>query len=230
MYDRGELEAARPLLQWDDGVSWVAHPDEGGKRASHALRGADGVWILDPLDATNIEALLDPLGSVAGVAVLSCWHARDADVFAERYDVAIHIPEWMDRVEERVDAPVERYTLSPGDSAFTMLPCLPFPRWQEVFLYDESSHTLVIPDSLGTIEPFLLGEERLGLELFRRLQPPEQLHGLEPERVLVGHGEPVTEDATAALQTALEHPRREFPKAAIENGRKTVRSLLSAVR
>lgn len=230
MYERDRLETAQVVCEWEDGVCWIAHPDEGGKRTSHALRGEDGLWILDPLDASNVDEFLDPLGDVAGVAVLSCWHARDADVFASRYDVAVHVPEWMDRVEERVDAPVKRYTLSPGESEFDILPCRPFPRWQEVFLYDSPTKTLVIPDSMGTIEPFRLGDERLGLELFRRLQPPEQLHGLEPERILVGHGPPVTENATEALQTALEQPRRKFPIAVIENGTESIRSILGAVR
>lgn len=230
MYDRGTIEEAATLARWDGGVTWLAHPDEGGKRASHAIQGEDGVWILDPLNATNLEQLVDPLGEVVGVAVLSCWHARDAGIVANKYDVAVHIPEWMDRIEERVDAPVEAYTLSPGDSGFEMLPCRPLPRWQEMFLYDSPSKTLVIPDSMGTIEPFRIGDERLGLELFRRLQPPEQLEGLEPERVLVGHGEPVTADAADALEVALTDARRQFPKAVAENGREAIAGIMGAFR
>lgn len=230
MYERGELEDPLIVDDWVDGVSWLAHPSEGGKRASHALCGDDGVWLLDPLDARDINEHVDPLGEVAGVAVLSCWHARDAGLFADRYDVAVHVPEWMDRIDALVDAPVECYTLSPGESGFDILLCRPFPRWQEVFLYDGATGTLVIPDSMGTIEPFLVGDERLGLELFRRVQPPEQLRGLEPDRILVGHGSPVTENVTEALQTALEKPRWTFPTAIIENGPESVQSILGAFR
>lgn len=229
MYDRSEPGEAEELARWDGGVSWMAHPDEGGKRASHALEGEDGLWVLDPLDATNIEDLLDPLEEVAGVAVLSCWHTRDAETFANRYDVGIHVPAWMDRVKERVDAPVHRYTFSPGDSGFEILPCRPFPLWQEVFCYEESTATLVIPDSLGTIEPYLVSNERLGLALLRRLQPPTQIRGLEPERILVGHGDPITTDAPAALETALADARKQFPRAVRENGEKTIRSLIGAL-
>jgi hypothetical protein len=232
MYDRGESDGARAVGEFDDAVSWIAHPDEGGKRASHALRTDEGVWLLDPLDAPNIEERIDDLGEVAGVAVLSCYHARDAGKLARRYDVSVHIPKWMDRVEKRVDAPVRRYTDSPGgpDAGFRTRSCRPFPGWQEVFLYHDPSETLVTPDSLGTTEQNCIRDERLGLITIRRFQPPTQLRGLEPDRVLVGHGEPVTEEAAAALETALDAGPLSFPRAFIKHGPESIRSMLAALR
>jgi hypothetical protein len=229
MYDRTDSDGARTLHEFDGGVSWVAHPDEGGLRASHALRGADGVWVLDPLDAPNVDELLADLGEVAGVAVLSSWHAREAGRVADRHDVAVHIPEWMSRVEARVDAPIERYALAPGASDFRTIPCRPFPLWDEAFLYDEATATLVVPDSMATTDLARLDGERLGLQWFRRPQPPEQLRGLEPERILVGHGDPITEDAPAALETALDGARRQFPRAVVENAPESLRSLSDVV-
>jgi len=225
MYDRTNSDGARVVCEFDGGLTWVAHPDEGGLRASHALQGADGLWLFDPLDAPNLDDLLAGLGPVAGVAVCSSWHARNAGRVATRHGVAVHAPAWMRRVESRVDAPVRRYTLSPGDSDFETIPCRPFPLWDEVFVHDEDSGTLVVPDSMATTELALLGNERLGLQWFRRPQPPEQLRGLEPTRILVGHGTPVTEDAPAALETALDGARRQFPRALLENGPESVRSL-----
>jgi len=64
----------------------------------------------------------------------------------------------------------------------------------------------------------VLDGERLGAGVYRRLQPPDQLSGLAPDRVLVGHGEPVTENATKALQRALDGTRGTFPTALLENG------------
>ena len=225
MYDRTESDGARLVQEFDGGCSWLAHPEEGGQRASHALCGADGVWVIDPVDAPNLDELLADLGSVAGVAVCSSWHARDAGRVADRHDVAVHVPAWMSRVDARVDAPLCRYGLEPGESGFRTIPCRPFPLWDEAFLYDEASETLVVPDSLATAEYSVLEGERLGAQWFRRPQPPEQLRGLEPERILVGHGTPVTEDAPAALERALDGARRGFPRSLVENAPTSLRSL-----
>jgi len=228
VFERGEAEEATITTAFDEGFSWIAHPEEDGKRASHAIATDDGVWLIDPLDAPNVDERIEDLGEVVGVAVLTCWHARDAEAFARRYDVAVHVPAWMDRIEELVDAPIARYALAPP--GFRGIPCRPFPLWQELFLYHESSATLIVPDSLGTTDAFLIGDERLAPELFRRLQPPQQLAGLEPERILVGHGEPITEDAHTALTDSLEGTRLSFPAALRENGPEAVRSLLAAMR
>jgi hypothetical protein len=232
-YDRSASTDAAVVLDWEAGISWIAHPHEDSQRASHAIRTDEGVWIIDPLDAPNVDDLLDPLGEVGGVAVLSSWHARDAGTFARRHGVAVHVPEWMDRIEELVDVPIERYGLAPGGSGaksgFHTIPCRPFPRWQEAFLYHEPTETLVAPDSLGTTDIHLLDDERLGVTSFRRLQPPRQLGGLEPERILVGHGEPISEDATEALHAAVQNTRRTFPEMLRQNGSDSVRALIGAV-
>jgi hypothetical protein len=225
MYDRSSPGDARRVCEFDGGVSWLAHPTEGGQRTSHAIRGADGVWVLDPVDAPGVDDILAQVGEVVGVAVLTSWHARDAETVADRHDVAVHVPEWMSRVGTRVDAPLERYSLAPGESEFRTIPCRPFPLWDEVFLYDGRSDTLVVPDSMATVGYSLVGGERLGLQWFRRPQPPEQLRGLEPARILVGHGSGVTTDAPAALAAALDGARRQFPRAVVENAPRSLRSL-----
>jgi len=162
------------------------------------------------------------------VALLSSFHARHAGLFARKHDVSVYLPEWMDRIESRVEAPVEQYTLTP-DESFRLLPCRPFPSWQEVFLYHEPTGTLAVGDSLGTTDTFLIEDERLGMSVVRRLQPPQQLAGLAPERILVGHGEPVTENASAALQDVLADSRRPFPTALRENGTESLRAMIGAV-
>jgi hypothetical protein len=229
MYDHDTPETAEQVLEWDGGRSWIAHPDEEGRRASHAIETGEGTWLVDPLDATNLGELLAPLEAVVGVAVCSSWHARDAGLLARRHDVAVHVPTWMDRVGERVDAPVERYTLAPAES-FQVIPCRPFPLFQEAFLFHESTATLVVPDSLGTVEHWRVGDERLGLPPFRRLQPPLQLRGLDPERILVGHGPGVTERAPAALAAALSGARRSAPRALVEHGPEMLRGMVDALR
>lgn len=228
MFDRDESDSMRVTLEWKDGLSWIAHPTEPGQRSSHAVRTADGVWLFDPIDAPGIDERVRSLGEVTGVAVCSRYHTRDAETFARRYDVSIHTADWIDRVEDRVDAPV-RSTTADLDNAFRTVACRPLPIWKELCCYHEPSKTLIVPDSLGTIDPWVVGDERLGLELFRRLQPPRQLAALDPNRVLVGHGDPVTEDAGQALEDALVGVRRSFPRAALANGRETVQAIRAAI-
>lgn len=224
--------SSTPLVErWRNGLSWIAHPTETGQRASHAIEGDDGVWIVDPLDASGIHDEIADVGTVAGVAVLSSWHARDAGTFARRYDVPVFVPTWMTRVTDRVDAPIERYERSLGESGLHVSLTNPLPTWREGIAYRESDGTLLVPESLGTAPPFLVGSERLGFELSRRLLVPrEPLAGLEPDRILVGHGRPIHENATSALEGALSSPRRQFPRALFEHGPATVRSVLEAVR
>jgi hypothetical protein len=224
VFEREESDGARITAEWDGGLSWIAPPEEDGQRSSHAINTADGVWLFDPLDAPNVDERIAPLGDVAGVAVLSCWHARDAELFARRHDVPVSVPEWMSRIDTLVDAPVERYTFSPSPE-FRVLPCRPFPSWEEIFWYHEPSDTLVTPDSLGTIESFCVDDERLGLELFRRPQPPNELAGLDPQRILVGHGPGLTNHPGSALREALDSARWTFPTALVENGFESLRSI-----
>lgn len=112
----------------------------------------------------------------------------------------------------------ERVEKSFTKSLHRVMRCEPMPTWTEAILHAEPHGTLYVPDSMGTIAPFTVDEERLGLELLRRLDPPRSLRRLEPDRVLVGHGEGVFEDATRALEDALAGGRRRFPRALLENG------------
>lgn len=229
IYERGASDTPRITAEWDSGLSWIAHPAETGQRGSHAIRTDGGVWLVDPLAAPGIDERLDSLGDVCGVAVCSSYHARDAGEFARRHDVSVHIPDWMPRIEARVEAPIERYT-DTFDDAVRCLPCRPLPGWNELFSYHESSGTLLVPDSLGTADPFLVGDQRLGLELFRRLQPPHRLADLEPDRILVGHGPPITDSAPETLRTVLDGARWSFPKALLRNGPESIRAITAAIK
>ena len=216
--------------RFDGGVGWMAHPEETMERASHALATAAGTWLVDPVDAAGVEALVDPLGEVAGVVVLSNYHARDADVFAERYDVAVTLPEPMTGVAGDVDAPVDRLAVDDTVGGYELLEVAHGSEtWQEYALYD--GETLVVSESVGGADYMRVGDERLGVMLLRRLMPPRAALGdLSPERVLSGHGPGVSEDADAALGEAIDESRRRFPRALYENGRKQVGTVLAALR
>jgi hypothetical protein len=242
VYNRSTPESVRAVDRFADGVTWIAHPDEDGRRASHALRAPDGVWLFDPLDGPGVEELLADLlardgpgpNEVAGVAVCSSYHARDAGRVAARHDVAVHVPVWMDRVPERVEAaPIERVEGEGqlADSGFRLRRCEPFPGWQEAFAYRQGDGTLYVPDSLGTTPLHTVGDERLGVTLVRRPQPPRALLGdLTPERVLVGHGSGVHDRASEALADALAGARRRLPRGLLASLGTQVRALVAATR
>lgn len=230
VYERSSATNPRVIDRWDDGVGWLAHPREKGMRASHAIRADDGVWVIDPVDAPGVDELLDDLGDVAGVAVLCSHHARDAGTVATRHDVAVHVPRWMDRVAERVDAPVERFDATFGDSRFEIRRFEPLSLWQEAVAYREDDGTLVVPDLLASGPGYTVGDERVGVVLSHRLFPPRALDELEPERILFGHGEGVFEDASQALDDALAGSRRRFPRALIGQLGTNVRLFVAAMR
>ncbi|QSG05794.1 Metallo-beta-lactamase superfamily enzyme [Halapricum desulfuricans] len=203
----------REIDRYDGGVGWMAHPDERMQRASHAVVGeSGGVWVLDPVDADGLDGLLAEYGEVAGVAVLLDRHKRDAAAVARRHDVSVYVPEWMDGVAPKLDAPVERVRADLGGSGFEVHELIDTPLWQEAALYGEHDGTLVVPEALGTAEYFLASGESLGVHPALRLKPPRSLRRFAPERLLVGHGEGVLTDAARAIADALDGSRRRAPK------------------
>jgi hypothetical protein len=225
----------RVVDRFDGGVGWIAYPDEGLQRASHALvdgsaeqrsagsrtqSGDDEVWLVDPVDATDLDDLLAEYGEVAGVLLLLDRHKRDADAIARRHDVAVHRPQWMSTVDSSLDAPIR----STGDevAGYEVHKRIDTPLWREVVLYDPDGGTLLVPESVGTVDFFRTGGERLGVHPAIRMFPPRDLLQFDPERVLVGHGTGVHEDAASALRDAVDGSRRRAPSLYVE----TLRSLV----
>lgn len=228
MYARSSPADPQVIDRWDGGVGWIAHPEEGGRRASHAVRGHDGIWLFDPIDAPGVENLVAALGDVAGVAVLSSYHARDADAFARRHDVPVHVPRWVNRVGERTDAPIAR--IDGGVGGFELRELRPLRAWREAVAYREADGTLYVPDFLTTLPTFTVGDERLAMNVLNRLAPPcAAFEDIAPERILFGHGEGLFEDADAALSDALSNARRRFPRALLANGVWELRAMVSAM-
>ncbi|MFC6974171.1 hypothetical protein ACFQL1_04985 [Halomicroarcula sp. GCM10025709] len=229
MYARDEAADLRVVDRFPDGVGWQAHPEEGGCRTSHAIRDDDGgVWLVDPLDAPNVSDAYADLGEVVGVAVLADYHTRDAAVFAERHDVPVTVPTGLNRVVEQLDVPTRRVVDSVA--GFELRWLNPLRAWRETVAYRERDGTLYVPDVLSSGESFTVGRERLAMNVLVRLSPPRATFAdLDPERVIVGHGRGVFEDAEAALSDAVGNARRRFPRALVSSGPREFRAMLDAV-
>jgi glyoxylase-like metal-dependent hydrolase (beta-lactamase superfamily II) len=180
-------------------VGWVV-ADEFMERCSHALRDGEGrVWVIDPVADEDAEARIRALGEPAGVIQLLDRHNRDCADLAGRLGVQHHrVP--FDGV--------------PG-SPFEVIAVRRRRRWQEVALWWAERRVLVCADALGTARYYRAGDEPLAVNPLMRFFPPRALVQVEPETILVGHGEGLHDGATEALHDALSSPWRRLPKLAV---------------
>lgn len=207
---RDDSTAVEPQIidEFDGGFGWIAQPDETMQRASHAVDFGDGVWIIDPLDAPGIDERIEALGPIKGVVVLLDRHERDSAAFARRFDVPIYHPPYIDR---DFDAPTEMLGATlPGEDVEVMQ-TLDWPGWKEAALHD--GETLITADVMGNASYFTVGPERIGVHPMVRISPPFVLKRLTPGRIFVGHGPGIDENATRALDRALDSARKRLPKA-----------------
>lgn len=225
--------ADSPAFQeWPGGFTWIAHPDETMHRASHAIAlGDDGVpltghepptdaavWIVEPIDAVGLDDRLAELGSVAGVVVLAELHRRDAEVLAARHEVPVYLPAVTAGLKRRIDVPVEIFENRLPGTSFQAVPTLDGVPWSESVLYDGATGTLVATEVLVTSRRTTGPGERLAVGPYARLQPPRDALGdLEVDRLFVGHGDPLFDDAQAALDHALANARWGLPSYLLQN-------------
>ncbi|WP_416839705.1 hypothetical protein [Haloferax sp. DFSO52] len=202
--------------RWDHGVGWLAYPDEEMQRASHAVEIDGDVWVFDPVDAEGVDDLLDDLGTVAGVVIGLDRHLRDADAVASRHDVPVYVASWMTGVVNKLDSPVERFGTQLADTGIETFRVVDrtVPPWQEVGFYHEETKTLLLPEAVGTVDYYCANDERLGVHPMLRPFPPRRvLSKFEPDRLLVGHGAGITENAGVELRRSLANARKNLPSA-----------------
>ncbi len=177
------------------GLTWLE--TSGMRRAAHALRDGDRVWLIDPFEDETALSAAAELGRPAGVIQLLDRHNRDGAQIAQRLEIERH-----------------RLPGSLPDAPFAIIPVIRRPWWQEVALWWEAEAALVVAEAVGTAPVFAVGR-RLGVHPMLRLTPPRALSGRRPERLLVGHGAPLESDAGPALDEALAHARGDLPRLAL---------------
>ena len=209
----------REIDTFDGGFGWIAYPEEGMQRASHGLVVDDEVWLIDPVDAEGLDDYVAEYGEVAGVVILLDRHKRDCVAIARRHDVPVHVPHPLEDTASELDAPVTRFRHDLADTHYAAYPVVDRFFWHEAALYSEETGVLVVPEAVGTSGLFRVRDERLGVHPALRLRPPRSLTRLSPERVLVGHGTGVHDDAAGALQDAVDSSRRNAPSVAVDVAR-----------
>lgn len=225
VFDRSASTEIEVIDRWEDGFGWMAHPGEKGSRASHVIRGTNGVWVFDPLEGPGVHDRLSELGAVAGVVVQDHLHCRDAGAFADRHGVAVHLPAWMDQVAKRFDAPTRMFEAPPGElvelgeSDIWVRTIDPSTAWREMLVYRPTDGTLRIADMLLNSPVMNVGNEEVGCHFFHRFAPPRNAFtDIDPERLLFGHGAGIFDDAAASLEYTLSHARRNLPRALVRQG------------
>jgi hypothetical protein len=177
------------------GFSWLV--EEPATRTSHALASDGRVWLFDPVDWAPALERAVTLGDPVAIVQLLDRHRRDCARIAARLGVPhIVVPDALE------------------GSPFTCLPLVRLHGWRETALWWPETRTLVVAEAIGTNAFFRAGDERAGVHLLLRLAPPRRLAALEPEHLLVGHGEGEHGGAAAvALREAIANSRRRLPRA-----------------
>ena len=198
---------------------WTAYAEEWGKEVGCVYYEApDAIVLIDPLvpsdpsEAARFREALDRDVSRARlpvhVYITVFWHARSAGEVVRRYDGHLHATRRARAANERrTGVTVEAFR--PGDPLPGGIEALPTGRSTEV-IYWIPEHGAVVPGDV------ILGDGNGGLRLCPSSWLPagighaqlrtalKPLLDLPIERVLVSHGNPVTEDAQARLADALQ--------------------------
>lgn len=208
--DAGAVNEAN---RFDGGASWIPHPDEEMQRVSHAIATDVGLIVVDPVDVPDLDEWLADLAEetgadeVAGVAILLDRHKRDSAAVANRHDVPVGIPEWMSGVADDIDAPTTDLANLVADTSYEVRRVIDNPFWQEAALYDDEDGVLVLPEVFGTVDYYCAPGEELGVHPMLRFTPPKKLKRLDVDRLLVGHGEGIADDADDLMRTALRQSK-----------------------
>lgn len=194
-------------------LSWRPADEGYQRRTSHALTAGGRTWLIDPIDCAGLDELLGGLGELAGVVVTLGRHRRDTDAIAARLGLPVYADAGLGAVKLASD--VQRFS---GELDGGPLVSIPLPGrgskrwWKEAALWWPQERLLMVSESVGTPGYYLLGDERLGLHPMRRSRPPRELAELEPATLLLGHGDPVSDDATSAMAELIAAgPSRRRP-------------------
>lgn len=157
-----------------------------------------GTWLIDPVDGEELEEIDD----LEGVVVIHDRHWRDSAKLARNHEVPLYVPDFFEDVPE--EAEEVKFFSSLPELGLKYSTVYDKRFWKEAILHSEN--LIVSGDSLGTSP--IMGRKELYLNPFMRIMRPNNVfEGLKPEIILIGHGEPVAENASELLEEALKQSR-----------------------
>jgi len=201
-----ELRKAKFVDEWENGFGWIAKPEENMQRTSHAFVEDDDVYLVDPVDAENLDQKIEEYGEVKGIVILFNRHERDSEKLAERYDCPVYVPEWFER---KLDVEMKKISDKVPGTKWEIHNVVDSRVSKEAALYNEETKTLIVADSLGTTKHLRGRGEKLGMSPLYRFNPPKKLLDFEVERVFCGHGEGIQENASELIQETVKNGRRK---------------------
>jgi glyoxylase-like metal-dependent hydrolase (beta-lactamase superfamily II) len=169
--------------------------------SAHAVRGDDGVVLIDPLPLAD-EAL-GGLGHVTAICLTTSSHQRSAWRLRRGLGVRVWAPEGLKDCEEEPDEAYEEGDSLPGGLRPVFSPG-PGTRQHSLLLERDGG-------ALFTSDLFVNPGDGLALVPAEYMHDPEQarrtaerLLDLDFAVLCTGHGLPVTDDPKAAIRTALD--------------------------
>jgi len=198
---------------------WRTRIDWGHEVACFALADAGRLILVDPLLPTDqrrkgVLAVLDRLASGADhvdVAITVPYHARSAEELYRRYRTTAETAIWghpaVAKRFRQADTPLQVVepgaTIAGAATAFA----IGKPRRHEMPLFFPAQRALAFGDAVIAIDERLRVWQQAPFDPVwyeQRFVPTlRPLLGLDIERVLVTHGEPVLRDGRRALEDAL---------------------------
>jgi hypothetical protein len=214
------IELAPGLWRWTSRhPEW--HPGHFGREvASYAARAGGDTLLIDPLllgGAEEVHALIDrELGDRLSILVTIPYHVRSAEALWSRHRDRIETTIWgHPAVVKRLDdpggfRPIEPGTRLPGGATAHRIGR---PRRFEMPIHLSPHRALAFGDAVVAVDGELRlwsqepVDERRARWYAERFAPTlAPLLELDPERILVTHGEPILGRGAAALAAALEAP------------------------
>ena len=195
---------------------WTGRHEEWRQEVGSVyVETGDGVCLIDPLvppeEPERFWEALDRdvarAGGVVHVLVTVFWHTRHTAAMVDRYDARVWAPA-RGRAAIARRAGLVSDPFAPGAALPGGIVALDTVRANEVLYHLPARRTIVVGDVLlggkeGGLRlcpagwlPARIGQRELAASL-------EPLLGLDLERVLVSHGEPVLEHGSAALKALL---------------------------
>ncbi len=180
-------------------LGWIAPTPAFMQRTSHAVLGAHGVWLFDPVFSEEMMQRAQSLGPIVGVVQLLDRHPRDCARIADQLGVPLHV--------------LPDYPPEPGDFEILEVPRRRVPRGREIAAGFPDSGILCVAEALGGAPYFRARGEVVGPHpVLRLFGPPRRLSGLTPTHVLCGHGPGLhAGDAGGQIDVAITHARRHIP-------------------